>query len=128
MRAILKRSLNDAWDKACCKYEPPEGKSAVLVLMKSFIQRRDVRPFFYLPADSKVYCEKEFVNACGDTRRIDRLIIGDKEVWIVDFKLSGGVKDEYQRDMEGYVQLLKAFYPQHEVSGHILYIQSDLKT
>jgi ATP-dependent exoDNAse (exonuclease V) beta subunit len=90
--------------------------------VRDFINREDVRPFFYLPNDVRIFCEKEFVNAYGDTRRIDRLIVLKDEVWIVDFKLSPSAESEYQKQLNGYIELVRPFYPKHKVSGHILYL------
>jgi hypothetical protein len=91
--------------------------------IRDFIDRKDVRPFFYLPADAKVFCEKEFVNAYGDTKRVDRLIVFEDKVWVVDFKLSPSDEDSHQKQVQGYVELVRQFYPKHKVSGHILYLQ-----
>jgi ATP-dependent helicase/nuclease subunit A len=99
------------------------GDSAELLgEIRDFINREDVRPFFYLPDDAQIFCEKEFVNAYGDTKRMDRLIVLKDEVWIVDYKLSPGAEDEHQKQIEGYIELVKQFYPKYKVSGHILYL------
>ena len=78
--------------------------------------------FFICPEEAQVFCEKEFVNAYGDTRRIDRLIVFKSEVWIVDYKLSPGAEEENQKQMQEYIALVEQFYPGHKVSGHILSI------
>ena len=109
------------------KFPPPGGEgegggNEILADIRFFINRTDVRPFFYLPADAQVYCEKEFVNEYGDTKRIDRLIVQETEVQIIDFKLSQGAEDEHQKQMDGYIELIKQFYPNHKVTGHILYL------
>ena len=101
------------------------GRNEILADIRSFINRKDVRRFFYLPAEAQVFCEKEFVNAYGDTRRIDRLIVLKNEVWIVDYKLSPGAEDENQKQMQEYIALVKQFYPGHKVSGHILYLRTN---
>ena len=91
--------------------------------IRDFINRKDVRPFFYLPIDVKVFCEKEFVNKYGDTKRIDRLIVLKDEVWVVDFKLSPSDEDKHQKQIQDYIELVQQFYPKHKVSGHILYLE-----
>ncbi len=97
----------------------------VLEEIRDFIDREDVRPFFYLPVDAQVFREKEFVNKFGDTKRVDRLIVLKDEVWVVDFKLSPGAQGEHQKQMDGYIELMKQFYPKHKISGHVLYLQND---
>jgi ATP-dependent exoDNAse (exonuclease V) beta subunit len=95
----------------------------ILTDIRNFINRQDVRPFFYLPDGSQVFCEKEFVNAYGDTKRIDRLIVFEDKVWVVDYKLSPESKEQHQKQMDGYIELIKQFYPNHKISGHVLYLQ-----
>ena len=104
-------------------YAPPVDQEAILADIRSFINRKDARPFFYLPADVQVFCEKEFVNVYGDTKRIDRLIVFKDKVWIVDYKLSPGAEGEHQKQIDGYVELVRQFYPKHKVSGYVLYLQ-----
>jgi ATP-dependent exoDNAse (exonuclease V) beta subunit len=104
--------------------------------LHAFINRPDVRPFFYLPPEARVFCEKEFVNAYGDTRRIDRLIVLKDEVQIVDFKLyspvipgsstvipaKAGIQEDHQKQINEYIELVRPFYPKHKISGHVLYL------
>ena len=110
--------LKKAWDKACRIFPSP----GFLADIRSFINRSDVRPFFYLPADAQVFCEKEFVNVYGDTKRIDRLIVLEREVWIVDYKLSPGAEAEHQKQIDEYVKLVRPFYPKHKILGRVLYL------
>lgn len=120
--------IKNAWHAAYRLFSLAGGKGKggqyPIEEIRTFINREDVRLFFYLPADAKVFCEKEFVNAYGDTKRIDRLIVLKDEVWVVDFKLSPGAEGEHQKQIEGYIELVKPFYPMHKVSGHILYLDS----
>ena len=118
----IEQVLKKAWDKASHSYAPPEGPEGILADMRIFLNREDVRPFFYLSVDVAIFCEKEFVNVYGDTKRIDRLIVFEDKVWIVDYKLSPGGEDEHQKQIEGYVELVRPFYPKHKVSGHVLYL------
>jgi len=125
--------INETNDGKITPFPPPRGEGQgggmfvntspeILTDIQDFITRPDVRPFFYLPADAQVYCEKEFVNQYGDTKRIDRLIVLQDEVWVVDFKLSPLAGDEHQKQIDGYIELVRQFYPKHKISGHILYL------
>jgi ATP-dependent exoDNAse (exonuclease V) beta subunit len=128
----IDKTLQEAWDSTCRLFPPPCGEGQgggdsvkVLADIRSFINRKDARPFFYLSADAQVFCEKEFVNVYGDTKRIDRLIVFEDKVWIVDYKLSPGAEGEHQKQMEGYIELVRQFYPKHKISGHVLYLQNE---
>jgi ATP-dependent exoDNAse (exonuclease V) beta subunit len=116
--------LKTACKKACRRLAPPGDIEGCLEILRHFLDRDDVYPFFYLPEDAEVYCEKEFVNAYGDTKRLDRLIVLEGEVWIVDYKMSAPAQPEHNKQMGGYVELVRQFYPKHKVTGSILYLQS----
>jgi ATP-dependent exoDNAse (exonuclease V) beta subunit len=118
----IEQVLKNAWDRACHLYASSVDQEAILADMRDFLNRKDVRPFFYLPDDVKILCEKEFVNVYGDTKRIDRLIVFKDKVWIIDYKLSLGAEGEHQKQIEGYIELVRQFYPKHKVSGHVLYL------
>jgi len=140
----INQVLKQAWQSACRLFLPPGGEACrfygsqasnlqqdklakgggnPLAEIENFVNRADVRPFFYLPDNSQVFCEKEFVNKYGDTKRIDRLIVLENEVQIVDFKLSPGVEEEHQKQIQGYIEIVRQFYPKHKVSGYILYLR-----
>jgi ATP-dependent exoDNAse (exonuclease V) beta subunit len=120
--ANVTQVLQKAWDKATRLLPRPGGNPEILEDIRNFINREDVRPFFYLPHDVHVLCEKEFVNTYGDTRRIDRLIVFEDKVWIVDYKLSPGAEEENQKQINQYIVLVQQFYPKHKVSGHVMYL------
>ncbi|MDE1921701.1 MAG: UvrD-helicase domain-containing protein [Candidatus Omnitrophica bacterium] len=122
-KVTLRATLKNAWEQARRLYTPGESQEEALERIERFLGRDDVRPFFYLPPETAVFCEKEFVNAYGDSRRIDRLIVGTSEVWVVDFKLSAAGENEHHKQIEEYVNLVKFFYPKHKVSGHVLYLR-----
>ena len=42
--------------------------------------------------------------------------------FFVGYKLSSGVEGEHQKQIEGYIELVRQFYPKHKVSGHVLYL------
>jgi ATP-dependent exoDNAse (exonuclease V) beta subunit len=89
--------------------------------VKKLIEKDEIKPFFYIP-EGKVYQEKEVVDFYGNTRRIDRLIIKEKEVWVVDYKSSGGYEEEYRQQIHEYVKIIQRIYPNFKVRGFIIYL------
>ena len=78
-------------------------------------------PFFYID-QGEVYTEKDIVNSKGNTWRVDRLIVKEKEVWIVDYKSSEvktGIQEEQVRK---YRRLLKKIYGHKKVRGFLIYL------
>ncbi|WKL58221.1 double-strand break repair helicase AddA [Asticcacaulis sp. ZE23SCel15] len=60
--------------------------------------------------------------------RIDRLVVSDDHVWVIDYKSSRPAPDlaedaaiDYQRQMAGYVALLRQIYPKAKVEAALLW-------
>ncbi len=88
------------------------------------------RPFFAV-GEAAVATEVEIINRFGHTRRVDRLIVGPDEVWVVDYKLSlpqataegRSALVEYERQVLDYMQLIEELYPGKKVRGYLLALQ-----
>jgi len=88
----------------------------------SLIESSELKKFFYLPEEAKVFCEKEFVNAYGDTKRLDRLIIWPLKIWIIDYKASRLGVEQHKKQMLDYMNLMKGLYPKEIIEGFIVYL------
>jgi ATP-dependent exoDNAse (exonuclease V) beta subunit len=88
--------------------------------VSSLVDRQDLKPFFYV-SRGKVYREKEVVNRFGDLKRIDRLIVTDNEVWIIDYKTSPDFQEKYAGQIKEYMEIVKDIYPKHKIKGYIIY-------
>jgi len=86
-----------------------------------FLGREDVQSFFYCN-NAEVFTEKEVVNAFGHTKRIDRLIVNEEEVWIVDFKTGEDSDERNTKQMAEYEAMVKEMYPKHQVKGFLVYL------
>ncbi|MCK4520008.1 MAG: PD-(D/E)XK nuclease family protein, partial [Candidatus Omnitrophica bacterium] len=84
---------------------------------------RDV--FFVTP--STVFCEKKIVNRFGESKRIDRLIVKKKEIWVVDYKSSRGDASEGKKQVTEYMQAIKDIYPKQKVRGFLIYLDEAIK-
>ena len=89
-------------------------------LVSGFIGRKDWKQFFFLN-EGEIFEEKEFVNKRGLTKRIDRLIVKEKEVLIVDYKSSPDFKEENLGQMLEYIAIIREIYPDKAVKGYFLY-------
>jgi ATP-dependent exoDNAse (exonuclease V) beta subunit len=89
--------------------------------INTLFDKEEIRPLFYV-SEGKVYNEKDIVNICGETKRIDRLIVKDKEVWVVDYKASRQNYAEHCQQLKNYLNITKALYPQSAVSGFLVYL------
>ncbi len=108
---------------ACAKIKYPffdnfdevEGRIVKLLNDKEF------EPFFSLGRD-KLYLEKEVVNQKGDMKRIDRLIVKEKEAWIIDYKSSHEGNEKYKMQIKEYMELIGNIYAQKKIRAFLLYL------
>ena len=77
--------------------------------------------FFYC-GDAEVFTEKEIVNSFGHTKRCDRLIITDDEVWIVDFKSTKDVEGHDRKQIQEYEVILQDIHPKKTIKGFLIYL------
>ncbi len=87
------------------------------------IQEDKLFPFFYLE-EGRVYTEKEIVAEDGRIMRIDRLIIKDKEVWIIDYKTSHNPTIEDKNQLREYIKTISNIYSEYKIKGFLIYLQT----
>ncbi len=100
--------------------------------VEKVLQAESYRQFFQVPT-AQIFREQEMVDVHGLTKRIDRLMVWEKEVWVVDYKMHRGVSgpsaesnslvsSEHVRQVEEYMALVKELYPRQQVRGFLLYL------
>ncbi|MCM8823643.1 MAG: UvrD-helicase domain-containing protein [Candidatus Omnitrophica bacterium] len=90
-------------------------------ILNNILNSEILKPFFYIP-DGRVYKEKEIVNRFGETKRIDRMIIRGKQIWIIDYKSSQENLEEHKKQVKEYIDIVKDIYPNYDVKGFIVYL------
>ena len=91
--------------------------------LRRILADKNLKPFFFL-GSALVFQEKELVDMHGRTRRIDRLIIRDDELWVIDYKSSKIETPEYKKQVLEYTRLLKDLYPKLSGKGFIIYLDT----
>ena len=82
-----------------------------------------MKPFFSV-SDGEVHTEFEVVNRQGHLKRIDRLIVDNAEVRIVDYKSSADPGAAQQDQIREYVSIVKTLYPGRKVRGFLVYLDT----
>lgn len=80
-----------------------------------------LKDIFYLN-QGQVFCEREVVNKYGDLKRIDRLIVTNTQVTVVDYKSSKARLKEDREQIKQYLQILSSIYPKVKLRGFLLYL------
>ena len=89
--------------------------------LRCLLKKKNLQKIFSV-SDGVVMCEKEVVNRFGDTRRIDRLIVKDEEVRVIDYKSTRDEEEAHQKQVREYVDLIRQIYPERQVKGFVVYL------
>lgn len=92
-------------------------------IARKTVNDNKLKNFFYLEKGN-VYTEKDIVDTSGNTKRIDRLILLDKEVWVVDYKSSKEGRERYDVQMDEYIKLISNIYPDLKIRGFFIYLDN----
>ena len=87
------------------------------------LDHTDLKEFFYVKS-GEVQTEVEVITEFGDTRRIDRLIVKDKEAVIIDYKSSPAEDDRYEKQVQEYMQILASIYSDKEIKGYLIFLDT----
>lgn len=89
--------------------------------LTEFLSMPEIAPLFIAKPQREVLCEEEFVDRQGQLFRMDRVVIDEAEVTVLDYK-TGHEKPEYEKQIRSYMEILKELYPQCTVKGVLAYI------
>lgn len=117
----LERSVHAALEKTRLAFGDENVTAEYEKLVRCLLKDSKVNPFF-VGADAEIFTEKEIVDSFGKTRRVDRLLIFEKEVFVVDYKSSADDQESYRKQVAEYMKLLRPLYPRHRVRGFLIYL------
>ena len=113
---VIQRAISDAM----VLYPAISDFTPYTQSIQSLISKKEIKPFFYVE-DGEVFQEKEMVSSFGDLKRIDRLVVKEKEVWVVDYKSRGENEEIHQKQMREYMEIAEEIYPGREIKGFLIY-------
>jgi len=95
-------------------------------IVVDFVLSPEIKKYFFISDIEEIYCEKEMISSDGSIYRIDRLVVKNKEVWVVDYKVSFDVDkkimDEYIEQVNGYKEIVSKIYNNKVIKGFLLSI------
>jgi ATP-dependent helicase/nuclease subunit A len=89
--------------------------------IRALVREPKLKPFFDTGKD-QVLTELEVIDTFGETKRIDRLIIGQDGIDLIDFKSSAEGRGEHIGQVEGYIKLVAGLYPGQKIRGWLIYL------
>ncbi|RKY35982.1 MAG: hypothetical protein DRP78_04755 [Candidatus Omnitrophota bacterium] len=95
-----------------------EISTAIAKLLKDEVCRQ-----FFFVEHGLIFQEKEIVTQFGRSLRLDRMIVKDRVVFVVDYKLSVENLKEYNQQVKKYMQAAAQLYPDKQIKGFLVFIQ-----
>jgi len=95
--------------------------SAYVKIIEQLIGNDQLKQFFYAE-NTVIFTEKDIVSPQGHTKRIDRLMVTEKEVWVIDYKSSRDVQRRDEDQIRDYMAMVKGVYAKHRVKGYLVYL------
>ena len=95
----------------------------------TLIEHEDLQWIFTVP-DGIVYTEKELISSSGQLKRIDRLIVKEKEIYVIDYKsvpmetADESVSSVYEDQVREYMKIVHNIYPKRAIKGYLLYMDT----
>ena len=114
-------ALSRAVEEASLSAPPDAQLAEATPAVRAILESPAVGPFFRVEG-GEVYTEKEMVDSTGRTGRVDRLIVQEDGVWIIDFKSSGAARAAHREQMEWYMRMTRELYPRRTVRGFLAFM------
>jgi hypothetical protein len=112
--------LDLAKRQACLEFPDFKDMEACSSLVARLLKDRACRPIFY-PQGREVMVEKEVIDRLGRTRRIDRLLVGPQECWVVDYKMSDEEIEKGRRQVVEYMGLVSEIFGGRRIRGFLVF-------
>jgi ATP-dependent exoDNAse (exonuclease V) beta subunit len=101
-------------------YSADEIKDTIL----AFLNHKEIRGYFSRKAGRTVRREQEFSDGEGSLFRMDRVIIDNDRITVIDFKTGSDkeAEEKYRVQMKTYMKILRELYDGRNVEGVIAYV------
>ncbi len=117
------KALEAAFKAARSRFPVFDDWAAIERSVTTLVSDDKFRKFFFTTG-ATVYREKEVTDAGGNTRRIDRLVVLENEVWVIDYKSSGQETDKDIVQVKQYLTIVADLYPGKKRQGFIIYLDN----
>jgi len=114
-------SLASAVKQAKTQYPFVDDFQELQATVSALLGGKELRRYFWVE-ESEVFTEKDVVDSSGNTRRIDRLIVSQDEVLVIDYKSTRTSTDEYRMQVGEYLRIVRDIYPTRACRGILIYL------
>ncbi|MCK9409426.1 MAG: UvrD-helicase domain-containing protein [Bacteroidetes bacterium] len=98
-------------------------KEHEIAAIAQFLSMGEVKDYFIFKPGRTILREQDIAASSGRLYRMDRVIIDEQTVTIVDFKTGNDERNnDYQEQVRNYMLMIKDIYPTKNISGVLLYL------
>ena len=119
--ADIETLISSSINKIAGGWIQPTDEARMKSSISEFLRLPEIVPFFAHVENRMIMNEQEFVNPDGRLFRMDRIIVDADAVTVLDFK-TGDDKDAYTDQVQGYINILQNFYPDHTIHGVLAFV------
>ena len=89
-----------------------------------FLNLEEIRPYFEATPGRVIKKEQDFSDPGGNLFRMDRVVIDEDRISVIDYKTGTGkeAEKEYVSQIKNYIRILKEIHPGKNVEGVIAYV------
>jgi ATP-dependent helicase/nuclease subunit A len=100
----------------------PEGRTEaeLFSVLKGLVEDKDLKRFFF--TEAVVRNEQEIILGSGETKRVDRLLIGKDTATVIDYKSTRQNAESDIRQVRQYVGAAKEIFTGKQVEGYVIYL------
>ncbi len=91
-------------------------------IIDNFFRQGKFLEFFKPDEEVRIYNEFEVINKFGALKRIDRLMIYNDKIKIIDYKTGEEYKEKHYQQIIEYKNIIREIYPDKNIECYLLYI------
>ncbi|MFC1510518.1 UvrD-helicase domain-containing protein [Candidatus Omnitrophota bacterium] len=116
----LDEQINKVIETARAHFPSFKGYDALRDQLKNVLSSKALAPLF-TDKSAIIFNEREIVDKYGNSRRLDRLMVWEDKVWVIDFKSTQEGQDEQLKQVKHYLHLVEELYPSQKIEGYLVF-------
>jgi ATP-dependent exoDNAse (exonuclease V) beta subunit len=94
---------------------------AIANILEAFVEESGIKEYFTKANDRQLLNEQDFVSKTGRWLRMDRVVVDNEIVTVIDYK-TGEEHDNHILQVKEYMEVLEEVYPQRRIRGVLAYV------
>lgn len=123
--ASIAEHLEEAFARAHLQVSFEGDDAPLSATLHAVLTSADVQPYFTRRDGRRILNEQEFAMADGSLTRMDRVVVDEGVVTVLDYK-TGDEKPGYTEQVMKYINILRDFYKTSTVQGFLIYVDRNI--